>query len=62
MTANVEQKDENITIKCSDGAEMNAFLCRSSEAQTNKPQPAIIVVHEAFRPEQSDQGGCQKVC
>ncbi len=47
MSVNMEAKEENITFTCSDGAEMDAYICRPSQAQSI-PQPAIIVVHEAF--------------
>jgi carboxymethylenebutenolidase len=42
---NIETKDEDVTIKCSDGADMHAFVSRPKKAGQ---YPGIIVIHEIW--------------
>lgn len=41
----MEVINEDVTFKCSDGTEMIAYISRPKSAG---PQPAIIVIHEAW--------------
>ena len=48
LNIKLKSKNESITFECSDGTAMDAHLSRTSDAAIVGPQPAIIVIHEAW--------------
>ncbi len=44
----METISEDTTFKCTDGAEMAAYVARPKASSTSDRLPGIIVIHEAF--------------